>query len=126
MSVNRVTLIGRLGKDPEQKSMPNGDAVTNATLATSENWKDKAGEKHEKTEWHNLVFYRRLAEIAEEEKPFALPQSWEWSNLATVGVINPRNEASDEAIASFVEMRSIPLKFDSSEHFSCNWRSPAQ
>lgn len=46
--------------------MPNGEAVTNAALATSENWKDKAGEKQEKTEWHNLVFYRRLAEIAGE------------------------------------------------------------
>ena len=52
-----------------------------------------------------------LAGIAEDEKPFALPQGWEWSNLATVGVINPRNDASDEAIASFVEMRSIPAAF---------------
>jgi single-strand DNA-binding protein len=59
-------LIGRLGKDPETRYMTNGEAVTNATLATSENWKDKSGEKQEKTEWHNLVFYRRLAEIAGE------------------------------------------------------------
>jgi len=66
MSVNKVILIGRLGKDPETRYMPNGEAVTNATLATSENWKDKTGEKQEKTEWHNLVFYRRLAEIAGE------------------------------------------------------------
>lgn len=66
MSVNKVILIGRLGKDPETRYMPNGEAVTNAALATSENWKDKAGEKQEKTEWHNLVFYRRLAEIAGE------------------------------------------------------------
>ena len=66
MSVNKVILIGRLGKDPETRYMPNGEAVTNATLATSENWKDKSGEKQEKTEWHNLVFYRRLAEIAAE------------------------------------------------------------
>lgn len=66
MSVNKVILIGRLGKDPETRYMPNGEAVTNATLATSENWKDKSGEKQEKTEWHNLVFYRRLAEIAGE------------------------------------------------------------
>ena len=64
MSVNKVILIGRLGKDPETRYMTNGEAVTNATLATSENWKDKSGEKQEKTEWHNLVFYRRLAEIA--------------------------------------------------------------
>ena len=66
MSVNKVILVGRLGKDPETRYMPNGEAVTNITLATSENWKDKAGEKQEKTEWHNLVFYRRLAEIAGE------------------------------------------------------------
>lgn len=66
MSVNKVILIGRLGKDPETRYMTNGDAVTNATLATSERWKDKAGEPQEKTEWHSLVFYRRLAEIAGE------------------------------------------------------------
>ena len=66
MSVNKVILVGRLGKDPETRYMTNGEAVCNATLATSENWKDKSGEKKEKTEWHNLVFYRRLAEIAGE------------------------------------------------------------
>ena len=66
MSVNKVILGGRLGKDPETRYMTNGEAVSNATLATSENWKDKSGEKQEKTEWHNLVFYRRLAEIAGE------------------------------------------------------------
>jgi len=66
MSVNKVILIGRLGKDPETRYMTSGEAVTNATLATSETWKDKSGEKQEKTEWHNLVFYRRLAEIAGE------------------------------------------------------------
>ena len=70
MSVNKVILIGRLGKDPETRYMPSGEAITNATLATSENWKDKSGVKQEKTEWHNLVFYRRgaykLAEIAGE------------------------------------------------------------
>lgn len=66
MSVNKVILVGRLGKDPEIKKMSNGESVTNVTLATSENWNDKSGVKQEKTEWHNLVFYRRLAEIAGE------------------------------------------------------------
>lgn len=66
MSVNKVILVGRLGKDPETRYMTSGEAVTNATMATSENWKDKSGEKQERTEWHNLVFYRRLAEIAGE------------------------------------------------------------
>lgn len=65
-SVNKVILVGRLGKDPETRYMPNGDAVTNLTLATSENWKDKNGEKQEKTEWHRVTFYRKLAEIAAE------------------------------------------------------------
>jgi single-strand DNA-binding protein len=66
MSVNKVILVGRLGKDPETRYMTNGEAVTNATFATSETWKDKSGVKQEKTEWHNLVFYRRLAEVAGE------------------------------------------------------------
>ena len=66
MSVNKAILIGHLGKDPEVRYMPNGEAVANITLATSETWKDKSGEKQEKTEWHNVVFYKRLAEIAGE------------------------------------------------------------
>jgi single-strand DNA-binding protein len=66
MSVNKVILVGRLGKDPETRYMTNGEAVANVSLATSENYKDKSGEKQERTEWHNLVFYRRLAEIAGE------------------------------------------------------------
>jgi single-strand DNA-binding protein len=66
MSVNKAILVGRLGKDPETRFMTNGEAVTNVSIATSENYKDKNGEKQEKTEWHNLVFYRRLAEVAGE------------------------------------------------------------
>lgn len=65
-SINKAILIGRLGKDPETRYMTNGDAVTNVSLATSEKYKDKQGEAQEKTEWHNLTFYRRLAEIAGE------------------------------------------------------------
>lgn len=64
-SVNRVTIIGNLGKDPELRYMPNGDAVCNITVATTEQWKDKnSGEKKEQTEWHRITFYRKLAEIA--------------------------------------------------------------
>jgi single-strand DNA-binding protein len=66
MSVNKVILVGHLGKDPEIRYMTTGEAVANVSLATSENWKDKDGQKKEKTEWHHLVFYRRLAEIAGE------------------------------------------------------------
>lgn len=63
MTLNKAILIGRLGKDPEVKTMTNGELVANVSLATSETWKDKTGSKQERTEWHNLVFYRRLAEI---------------------------------------------------------------
>jgi single-strand DNA-binding protein len=65
--VNKVILIGNLGKDPEVRYMPSGGAVANVTLATSESWKDKqSGEMQERTEWHNVVFFNRLAEIAGE------------------------------------------------------------
>jgi single-strand DNA-binding protein len=65
--VNKVILVGNLGQDPDVKYMPNGDAVVNITLATSDTWKDKAtGENREKTEWHRIVMFRRLGEIAGE------------------------------------------------------------
>ena len=64
-SVNKVILVGNLGKDPEMRYMPNGDAVANITLATTDTWKDKTtGDKKEATEWHRIVFFRKLAEIA--------------------------------------------------------------
>lgn len=65
-SVNKVILIGNLGKDPETRYLSNGDAVTNITLATTDTWKGKDGEKNEKTEWHRVTFYRKLAEIVGE------------------------------------------------------------
>jgi single-strand DNA-binding protein len=65
--INKVILIGNLGKDPEVKYLPSGSAVCNVTMATSENWKDKeSGEKKERTEWHNVVFFGKVAEIAGE------------------------------------------------------------
>ena len=66
-SVNKVILIGNLGKDPETRYSPNGGAICNVRLATTRNWKDKAtGERREESEWHSVVFYDRLAEIAGE------------------------------------------------------------
>ncbi len=65
-SVNKVILVGRLGQDPELKYTPNGAAVTNFTLATNETWKDNEGNRQEKTEWHRIVMWRRLAEVAGE------------------------------------------------------------
>ena len=65
--VNKVILVGNLGKDPETRYMPSGSAVTNLTLATSESWKDKqSGEQQERTEWHKVAMFGRLAEIAAE------------------------------------------------------------
>ena len=65
--VNKVILVGNLGNDPEVRYMPNGNAVANVSLATSETWKDKStGEQQEKTEWHRVVFFNRLAEIVEQ------------------------------------------------------------
>ena len=65
-SVNKVILIGNLGRDPEVRYMPDGGAITNISIATTENWKDKNGEKQEKTEWHRVAFFGKLAEIAGE------------------------------------------------------------
>ncbi len=65
--INKVILVGNLGQDPEIRYMPNGGAVTNITLATSESWRDKqTGEQKEKTEWHRVVLFGKLAEIAGE------------------------------------------------------------
>jgi single-strand DNA-binding protein len=65
--INKVILVGNLGRDPEVRYSPNGQAVANVTLATSESWKDKnTGDKQERTEWHRVVFFGKLAEIAGE------------------------------------------------------------
>lgn len=65
--VNKVIIVGNLGSDPEVRYTPNGSAVANLSIATSENWKDKqTGERQERTEWHRVVYYNRLAEIAGE------------------------------------------------------------
>ena len=64
-SVNKVIIVGNLGRDPEVRYTPNGDSITNVTIATTDTWKDKAtGEKKEATEWHRVVFFGKLAEIA--------------------------------------------------------------
>ena len=65
--INKVILVGQLGQDPETRYMPSGGAVTNITVATNETWKDKqTGQPQERTEWHKVVFFNRLAEIAGE------------------------------------------------------------
>ena len=65
--INKVILVGNLGNDPETRYMPSGDAVTNISVATTESWKDKqTGEQKDRTEWHKVVMFRRLGEIAAE------------------------------------------------------------
>jgi len=65
--INKVIVVGNLGADPDARYMPNGNAVTNISVATSESWKDKeTGDRQERTEWHRVVFFGRLAEIASE------------------------------------------------------------
>jgi single-strand DNA-binding protein len=65
-SVNKVILIGNVGRDPETRYLADGAAITNISIATTETWKDKQGEKQEKTEWHRVAFFGKLAEIAGE------------------------------------------------------------
>ena len=65
-SINKVILIGNLGRDPETRYMPDGGAITNISVATTDKWKDKNGEMQEKTEWHRVAFFGKLAEIAGE------------------------------------------------------------
>ena len=64
MSVNKVILVGRLGRDPETRYIPNGEAITNFSLATDEQWRDRNGERQTRTEWHNITLFGKLGEIA--------------------------------------------------------------
>lgn len=66
MTVNKVILVGRLGRDPEMRYMPNGEAVANFSLATEERWKDKSGQPQTRTEWHNITLFGKLGEIASQ------------------------------------------------------------
>jgi len=66
MSLNKVMIIGRLGQDPEMKYTPSGAAVCNFSVATSESWTDKSGQKQEKTEWHRIVVWGKLAELCNQ------------------------------------------------------------
>ena len=65
-SVNKVIILGNVGKDPETRYLPNGDAVTNLSVATTESWKDKNGDKKEQTEWHRVSLFKGLATVAAE------------------------------------------------------------
>ena len=81
MSLNKVILIGRLGRDPEIRYMPNGEAVANFSVATSESWTDRnSGQRQERTEWHNITMYRRLAALNRVSIPIKIM----WNALHTI------------------------------------------
>ena len=63
-SLNKIIIIGHLGRDPESRYMPSGEQITSISVATTESWKDKSGNKQEQTEWHRIAFFGKLAEIA--------------------------------------------------------------
>ena len=76
-SVNKVILIGNLGRDPEVRYLPSGDAVANFSIATTEKWKDKSGEMQEQTEWHRISFFGRQAEAIETFFAALMPVTYE-------------------------------------------------
>lgn len=124
--LNKVTLIGRLGADPEVRYMPSGGAVANISLATNFRWKDKqTGEKKESTEWHRVVFFNRLAEIVGEylKKGGQIYvegrlQTRKWQDQ------NGQDRYTTEIIAS--EMQMLDSKSGGTGHFGNEPAAPAQ
>ena len=87
--INKVIIVGNLGRDPETRFMPSGGAVTNVSVATSKSWRDReSGEQKERTEWHRVVFFNRLAEIA-GEYGVPSPMSRARSKLRLLAVVRP-------------------------------------
>ena len=132
--INKVILVGNLGQDPDERAMPNGNAVTNISVATSNAWKDKdSGEKKERTEWHRVVFFNRLAEVAGEylkkgEKVYIegelRTKEWEKegqkhftteiiaSEMQMLGKVNPSDQSNEEWVRDFAgkeEKNDIPF-----------------
>jgi len=132
--INKVILVGNLGQDPDERAMPNGNAVTNISVATSNAWKDKdSGEKKERTEWHRVVFFNRLAEVAGEylkkgEKVYIegelRTKEWEKegqkhftteiiaSEMQMLGKVNPSDQSNEEWLRDYAgkeEKNDIPF-----------------
>ena len=124
--VNKVILIGSLGGDPEVRYTPSGSAVANITLATSESWRDKqSGESQERTEWHRVVFFNRLAEIAGEylrkgSKIYieGTLRTRKWQDKAGV------ERYTTEIVAS--EMQMLDRKGGATEHFDQHEAPPVE
>ena len=106
-SLNKVQLIGRLGQDPEIKYTDSGKNVANVSLATSETWKDQSGEKQEKTEWHKLVIWDRLATLAENYLK-------KGSQIYAEGSIQTRDYMKDDEKRYITEVKVYKIEFLSS------------
>jgi single-strand DNA-binding protein len=124
-SINKVIIIGNLGRDPETRYLPDGGAVTNISVATTEVWKDKSGEKQERTEWHRIAFFGRLAEIAGEYLKKGSPvyvegslRTRKWQDK------EGKDRYTTEIIAS--EMKMLGQRSGGSEPMEAREREPAQ
>ncbi len=124
-SINKVIIIGNLGRDPETRYLPDGGAVTNISVATTEVWKDKSGEKQERTEWHRVAFFGRLAEIAGEYLKKGSPvyvegslRTRKWQDK------EGKDRYTTEIIAS--EMKMLGQRSGGSEPMEAREREPAQ
>jgi single-strand DNA-binding protein len=120
-SVNKAIIVGNLGKDPEVKFLTNGDAVCSFSIATTDSWKDKAGQKQEKTEWHNIVMYRKLAEIAGEYLKKGSPvyvegalQTRKWTNK------EGQERYTTEVVANSMQMLGGKSQVKQEEDYSQN------
>jgi single-strand DNA-binding protein len=103
-TINRVIILGNLGADPETRYLTNGDAVTSIRVATSENWKDGSGQRVEKTEWHTIVLFKRLAEVASEYLR-------KGSKVYVEGKIQTRTYESQDGVTKYVvEIRADSMK----------------
>jgi len=124
-SINKVIIIGNLGRDPETRYLPEGGAVTNISVATTEVWKDKSGEKQERTEWHRIAFFGRLAEIAGEYLKKGSPvyvegslRTRKWQDK------DGHDRYTTEIIAS--DMKMLGQRSGGSEPMAAREREPAQ
>lgn len=124
-SINKVILIGNLGRDPETRYLPDGGAVTNISVATTDVWKDKSGEKQERTEWHRIAFFGRLAEIAGEYLKKGSPvyiegslRTRKWQDK------EGKDRYTTEIIAN--EMKMLGQRSGGSEPMAEREREPAQ
>ena len=116
--INKVILIGNVGSDPDVRYMPNGNAVTTLSIATTETWKDKqTGEKQDRTEWHRIVFYNRLAEIAGE-------YTKKGSRLYIEGSLRTRKWQDQQGVEKYTteiianELQLLDTRTQSSSEFS--------